>query len=340
MCCHLAVDLCRRWRGASCLPPRGTLCCTAGEGKPGVTTSAQRQHLAALEALGATVWIAQVDVADAAGMAVLLDQIHRATHLGPLRGVIHAAGISAFHPLLTLTWAEFVQTLRPKLVGGLVLHKLVCTLKLDFFLCYSSGAGIWGGKGQADYAAANHFLDGLAAWRRQQGLPGLSIAWGPVEGEGMLDTGGQHRLAEMGVHALSPEQLLAAQSFLLETGLHQPVVAAITWSKFKPLYEASRARMLLAELADVQDRQLTVGELSTAGQATNNLAQELDALAPNQRVGWMTRMLQQAAARCMGMSHPEQIEPEQSLLVFGLDSLMAVELRNWIIQTFALTVPL
>ena len=144
----------------------------------------------------------------------------------------------------------------------------------------------------------------------------------------------------MGVHALSPEQLLAAQSFLLETGLHQPVVAAITWSKFKPLYEASRARMLLAELADVQDRQLTVGELSTAGQATNNLAQELDALAPNQRVGWMTRMLQQAAARCMGMSHPEQIEPEQSLLAFGLDSLMAVELRNWIIQTFALTVPL
>jgi hypothetical protein len=89
--------------------------------------------------------------------------------------------------------------LQPKVIGGWLLHSLTVAHALDFFVSYASGAGIWGGKQQAHYAAANHFLDGLMAYRRSQGLPGLSIAWGPWAGTGMASPEAQALFLAMGV---------------------------------------------------------------------------------------------------------------------------------------------
>jgi len=150
----------------------------------GVTTATQLAAVDTVVAQGVRVQVLAIDSADPQAMAEL--QTLLAAQAAPLRGVIHAAGTSSVQPLATLAWATMAEVVRPKLLGGLLLHELVRSHPLDFFITSSSGAGIWGGKGQAHYAAANHALDGLAAWRRMQGLPALSIAWGPIADTGML----------------------------------------------------------------------------------------------------------------------------------------------------------
>ncbi|MBU6352246.1 MAG: SDR family NAD(P)-dependent oxidoreductase, partial [Chloroflexi bacterium] len=285
-------------------------------GRRGVTQAAQRSVLEQLAASGVTVQVAELDVADEAGMRRLFAELQ--TSQAPLRGVFHCAGVLDDGILLNQSWKRFEGVLRAKVVGGWLLHELA--QGLDLMVFFSSAAALLGNFGQGSYAAANAFLDGLACLRRQQGLPGLSIQWGAWAGEGLAAS----------VRSTLPKLAGELALLALEKALGASGTLAVMQVEWEAPAAARRGSPFLASLR----------VLSAAGQATNNLAQELDALAPNQRVGWMTRMLQQAAARCMGMSRPEQIEPEQSLLVFGLDSLMAVELRNWIIQTFALTVPL
>ncbi|MFZ4850931.1 MAG: beta-ketoacyl reductase, partial [Caldilinea sp.] len=300
----------------------------------GVTQPMQQQRIDALTERGVAVRVVQVDGADVAAMRRLLAEI--ADSASPLRGVIHAAGTATLQTLQELTWTACAEVLRPKLAGGLLLQELLQRDDLDFFVSYSSGAGIWGGKGQAHYGAANHFLDGLAAWRRQQGLAGLSIAWGPIAGEGMLNDADQQTLKSMGVQALTPEEMLAVQARLLGGALHQQTVVHMDWRRFKALYQAGRTRPLLDLISVAQESTLVKDEpMQTEGA----LRQELASLAPNQRAKWMIPVLQQAVARCTKMNHPEQLDPEQSLLAFGLDSLMAVELRNWIRERFVLEVP-
>jgi len=229
--------------------------------------------------------------------------------------------------------------LRPKLVGGLLLHELVGSRDLDFFLSYSSGAGIWGGAGQAHYGAANHALDGLSAWRRQQGLPSLSIAWGPIAGTEMVSASDTAPLSAMGVQVLEPEQLLAVQASLLGGTAQQVTVAAIDWSRFRPLYTASRQRRLLDELAD------SVG-VATPRHAAPSMRgalrfdrQEYAQLSPDEQQALLVDLLRQTLMRIGGFT-AEQVPLTQNLLSVGLDSLMAVEWRLQIEELWGVQVPL
>src|SRR5262249_34851970 len=146
----------------------------------------------ALEARGARVTVAAVDVADAEGMAALLAAVEP-----PLRGGVHAAGVGPMRPLAETGEALLESVLRAQVGGSWVLHRLLADGPLDLFVLFSSGAAVWGGQGQGAYAAANAFLDGLAQQRRTQGLPALSIAWGAWAEGGMGDAEAQARLGEL-----------------------------------------------------------------------------------------------------------------------------------------------
>jgi acyl transferase domain-containing protein len=287
-------------------------------GRRGVTQAAQRSVLERLAASGVTVQVAELDVADEAGMRRLFAELQ--TSRVPLRGVFHCAGVLDDGILLNQSWERFEGVLRAKVVGGWLLHELA--QELDLMVFFSSAAALLGNPGQGSYAAANAFLDGLACLRRQQGLPGLSIQWGAWAGEGMAARVGStlHNL----LPALQGELALLA----LEKALGASGSLAVMQVEWKALSVARRGSSFLAAF----------GTLSAEAPATSSLAQELAALAPNQRVKWMIPVLQQAVARCTKMNRPEQLDPEQSLLAFGLDSLMVVELRNWIIERFALEV--
>ena len=135
-----------------------------------------------LEALGATIAPIGVDVTSIKGMSQAFATI--AMSMPPLKGVIHAAGAVDYKPLVEMDVRGFEDVLQPKVTGAWLLHKLTQGLSLDFFVLFSSIASVWGGKGQGHYAAANQFLDTLAHYRHDRGLPALSVNWGPWAGGG------------------------------------------------------------------------------------------------------------------------------------------------------------
>ncbi|MDF3145990.1 beta-ketoacyl reductase, partial [Streptomyces sp. T21Q-yed] len=155
-----------------------------------------------LTALGAEVEVAACDVADAAAVA---DVLARIGDDSPLRGIVHCAGVLADGVLAELTPDRLAQVLRPKVDGAAHLHRLTADHPLDLFLLVSSAAGVVGNAGQANYAAANAFLDQLAHHRRALGLPGTSVSFGAWAGEGLAaEHADLERMARLGHRALTP----------------------------------------------------------------------------------------------------------------------------------------
>ncbi len=168
---------------------------------------------------GISVTVHAADVADADAMHGLFDELRR-TH-PPLRGIIHAAGVLEDGLLRQQTAERFARVLRPKVGGAWVLHECSRDLALDFFVCFSSMAGIIGTPGQGNYVAANAGMDALARYRRSLGLPATSVRWGPWAGGGMALAIGAHdpnRLQSIGVRPLSPAFALGILEGILRDG--------------------------------------------------------------------------------------------------------------------------
>ena len=189
--------------GRSQLPPRAQW----NSAEPGSRLAHQIAAIREMEALGASVHLASVDVADEVQLSAFLDEF-RAEGWPPIRGVVHAAGVLQDGLLVQLDTAALNSVLRPKMMGGWLLHRLLEDAPLDFFVLFSSAGSLLGQPGQGNYAAANAFLDALAHHRRAQGRPALSINWGAWSGLGFADTpGGQRlaaRLALLGIKSIAP----------------------------------------------------------------------------------------------------------------------------------------
>src|SRR5205085_1459377 len=136
-----------------------------------------RELLSPLKLNGARVDVIQGDVSNTDDVNALRLSLQNADH--PLKGVIHAAGVVDFRPSETVNEETWNAVIRPKVLGTWNLHCMTRDLPLDFFIMFSSIASVWGSRGQAAYAAANHFLDSFSYFRRQQQLPATSINWGP-----------------------------------------------------------------------------------------------------------------------------------------------------------------
>ena len=168
-----------------------------------------------------------------------------------MAGIVHAAGEIGTTPLSNLDDAEVDRVFAGKVWGAWHLSEAAADLKLDFFISTSSIASVWGGFGQTAYGAANAFLDGLA-WRlREQGIPGVSVNFGPWSA-GMADAESRARLDKRGVRTLSPADALAGLADVVAAssaeGPAQGVVARIDWARFLPLYQQAGRRGFLAEL--------------------------------------------------------------------------------------------
>jgi acyl carrier protein len=207
------------------------------------------------------------------------------------------------------------------LQGAWILHKLTEHLPLDFFVCFSSIAAIWGSAGQAHYAAGNAFLDALCRYRHLLGLPALSINWGPITGGGMLDVQSQKWLQQRGVHAMTPEEALEVLEQLLGGEASQMVAAKVDWPRFKATYESARRRPLLDCLA--REDELAA---SRDTPYPSTFVQQLRDVPAQQRPDVLQAYVRQQIASTLGLSHG-QIAPRQGLFDVGMDSLNAVELR-------------
>ena len=309
--------------GRNPLPDRASWS-TLAEGHP---ARARVAAIAGLEDRGATVLAASVDVADPAGMAALFDRLRR--DWPPMTGIVHAAGVVEPRPLADLDGARLQATLRPKVAGTRVLDDLSRGLPLDFFVLFSSIASAWGSARLVDYAAANAFLDATAHARRAEGLPALAVNWGPWADGGMAASGDRGRsLALLGLKPLRADAALDALDDLASLGVAQAIVADVEWSTFKALHDRhGRGRLL-----DRMGRE-------PREPGANPLGDELGRLSVDERRGRLLAGFRGHVARVLKLPE-DRVEPDRPLLTFGLDSLLAMELRGGIEAEFGPVLPL
>ncbi|WP_437309429.1 SDR family NAD(P)-dependent oxidoreductase [Sorangium sp. So ce388] len=288
-------------------------------GRSGATTRAQRDKVEALSASGARVTVVAADVASRAGMEALLARL-RAEH-APLRGVIHAAGVLDDAMLADQTPEHFARVMGPKVLGGWHLHELTRDLPLDFFVLYASGSGLIGSPGQANYAAANAFLDALAHHRRGLGLPALSIDWGAFSevGQAAAEARRGARLEARGMRGLTPAEGTEILHALLADDRAQVGVLPIDvrqWIEFYPQLAGSRT---WSELAGQARR--------GRAQVDRALHEALSAAGPLERVVLLERFVREQLGQILRMDGAS-IDKGAPFKTLGLDSMTGLELRN------------
>jgi acyl transferase domain-containing protein/acyl carrier protein len=288
--------------------------------------------LQTLRRQGAQVAVLQADVADRSQMAEVLQAIE--PHFPPLRGCLHAAGVLSDGLLRQLSWEQFERVMQPKMMGAWVLHELTQDKPLDFFILFSSASALIGFPGQANYAAANVFLDALAHYRQAQGLPALSINWGPWAEVGLAAATTQRgeRLAQRGVESLQPEEGLRLLEQLMRGNTAQAGVFPFDlsrWSAFYPVVDHLPYFTRLRHDPTVPAQGHSTGF---------SLRESLEAADPPHRRVWLEDYLREQVAQALRCT-PERIHRQAPLGNLGVDSLLGLEIRNRLEAASGLSLP-
>jgi NADPH:quinone reductase-like Zn-dependent oxidoreductase/acyl carrier protein len=280
--------------------------------------------VAELRDAGALVLVAACDVGDRDAVARLLAQLP--PHY-PLRGVFHAAGVLDDGLISSLTPDRVDAVLRAKVDGAWNLHELTRDLNLPAFVMFSSMAGIVGAPGQGNYAAANSFLDGLAAYRRAHGLAGLSVAWGLWEQASAmtrhLGDSDRARMSRVGLKPLSSQQALALFDDAMLADRSVLVAARLDTAALPG--DGAVLPPILRDLAIRPTRRVVV-DTGTAA-STSGLRARLQGLSTEQRHRELVDLICGNAATVLGHSTAD-VNAEHAFQDLGFDSLSAVELRN------------
>jgi thioester reductase-like protein len=286
-------------------------------------TRARIEAVERLRDLGAEVEPAVLDVTDADAVAELIGRL--AGGPLPLRGVIHAAGVSGPQDLADVGAAAYRKVWAPKTIGSWLLHEHTRDLDLDLFVGFSSIAATWGSQHLASYAAGNSFLDALAVHRRGLGLPALSVAWGPWgQHSHLFENDVMEFLESVGLRQLAPAQCLSLLARMLRAEPAQQVVCAADWDRYKSIMESRSERPVFAELKASED---------TAGGGNRDLLDRLashdarteDGLAA--RHALLADFLRTAVADVLATG-TGVVTADTDLFALGLDSLMVMEIMT------------
>jgi len=321
--------------------PRGSVLVTGGTGAMGVqtvvglaqagyrhfcllsrrahVTDAAAAQLNAVRALGAVVHVVQGDAADADAVRRVLALI--AQDGLSLQGIVHAAGVAQAESLALSTHDDLERVYRAKVQAPLVLTALTRDLDLDFLVGFSSMVALWGAKGQAVYAAGNHFLDDWAVAARRDGVPACTINWGPIAGGGMVPPAELARVASLGVRALPIGTVpgIVRQAIALDT----PQVAAldVAWDVFCAHMDARGARPFLSRM-----------QPPVAGPA--HVPQGVGAGGHD-----VLDLVRREVAAVLGHADPDALDVDRGFFDIGLDSLTIVQLKTRLEGATGLTLP-
>ena len=299
-------------------------------GRRGVLPSTQ----AAVESLrrrGIEVMVFPADVTDRERMHDVIATVQR--NMGPLRGIMHAAMVLDDAPIERLTEERMWKAMAPKIMGAWNLHSLTVDIPLDFFVLFSSFASMVGNAGQANYVAGNAFLEALAYYRRGRGLPALAVNWGVVGEVGHVAESPEtaDRLDRLGLKPMPLSETLDTLDKLMSSDAVQVGVAEIEWKSFlrtTGMHSSPRYSGLGGDPA-AEESQLSLRS------GIRDILEADETLLPSM----VETYIREHLARAMG-SAPARIDTQQSLRNLGVDSLIAVEVRNHINTELGVNVPL
>jgi acyl carrier protein len=241
--------------------------------------------------------------------------------------VVHAAGVVRDQILMRMDRERFDSVLRPKILGAWALHRLLADEPLDFFVLFSSIASLVTSTGQTNYAAGNAFLDALAFYRRAQGLPATSINWGPWA-VGMID---QLNLAEhyaqRGMTVIRPEQGLYIMDLLMG---HNPIQSAVLAADWPRVFESYP---YIPPMIHHLGQEETAEE---ASEGTESVLERLLRATTEERRLIVETYLQEVIGRVLRID-PAQLGVQDQLNTLGMDSMMAIELKNRVEQTLSVS---
>ncbi len=287
--------------------------------------------IAELSATDTEVDVAACDVADRHAVAALLGGIPSRY---PLSAVVHAAGVVDDGTIENLTADRVDRVLRPKVDGSWSLHEATRDANLSAFVVFSSVAGLAGSPGQGNYAAANAFADAVVGLRRAQGLPAVSVAWGPWNADrgmtGDLGAAGLERLRRLGFRALAGSAGLA----LFDAALTADAALAVA-AEFDPagLAEQADAGALPKVLSS-----LVATPRARAGSGSAPVGR-LASAAPEERAAVALEVVREQAAAVLGHTSGAEIDAEIAFTELGFDSLAGVEFRNRLAKATGLSLP-
>ncbi|MFF0746330.1 type I polyketide synthase [Streptomyces sp. NPDC004111] len=332
--------------------PRGTVLVTGGTGALGGHVAkwlagAGAQHLvllgrrgpdapgaaelaAELTVLGARVTLTACDVTDRAALADVLGSLPE-----PPTAVVHLAGAVQFGTPVEAGPDTYADAFRAKVTGAAHLDELLGDAPLDAFVLFSSGSAVWGGTGQAGYAAANAYLDALAQQRRVRGLAATSVAWGAWGGS--LDGADEERLRRGGLRPMRPELAVAEIGRAGGSGEPCPTVADIDWETFAPAFTAVRTSPLIGDLPAV--REALASERGEAPGDRAGLRARLAPLPAAEQERVLTDLVREHAAALLGHRDPSAVVATAPFRELGFDSLTAVELRTRLNAATGLRLP-
>ncbi|WP_107062832.1 type I polyketide synthase [Streptomyces hygroscopicus] len=275
-----------------------------------------------LTELGARVDVAACDVSDRRALAEVLDGVS-------LSAVVHTAGVLRDATIASMTGEQVDEVVRAKADAAWHLHELTREMDLSAFVLFSSAAGVLGSPGQGNYAAANAFLDALAAARRAQGLPGVSLAWGlwaPASGmTGELTEADRRRMARAGFKAMSPEEGLALFDTALELDTPAVLAASFDLAAVRGRADTGPVPPLLRRLVRPARR---AAAALPAREEADRTRRRLAGLPAAEREAALVTVVRDQVAVVLGHASSEEVPAGTSILELGLDSLTAVELRN------------
>jgi acyl transferase domain-containing protein/acyl carrier protein len=300
--------------------------------RSGLQANGARELRDSLSELGCEARVAACDVSDRAQLQELLDSIPQ-EH--PLTMVVHAAGVLDDSLIELMDGERLKRVMAPKIDAAIHLHELTAQAGLREFVLFSSAVAPMGSPGQSNYAAANGFLDALAARRHAMGLPAVSLGWGAWEQStgmtGTLSESDRARLERFGIASLSDEHGL--EMLDIARGLGEPLLMPVPLDvvALRTLAKTGMLPAVLRGLVRVPTRQ--------ASDTGGSLARRLAAAPESEWDGIVAELVRGHVAGVLGHSSPEAIDPQRAFKDLGFDSLAAVELRNRLNQDTGLKLP-